>query len=300
MRHSLTDSFVSSFRSIVLPREHGSWSLALEPVALGLLVAPSRAGACLALAACAGFVARRPLKLALTLPTTDPRHPTALRWLTLLTLLAALALAAVLTLAILRNTQNPPASVSSLRTVPISGRFSVANLRITQNWGVAALWPLALVVPFGAAFLAFDRRGEMRAAEAEICGSLAFALLPATFATLAGWSTAPALALAAVMITRSVPTILTVRTALRRAKGQRAVTWPALSAALAGVVVLTALQRAGLVPLAAVACALGFAARSAWLLSPATPAWSARRIGTMEAALGLAFLATLTVAYWLA
>ena len=40
---------------LTLPKEHGSWSLALEPVAFGLLVAPSAAGAALALAAGLGF-----------------------------------------------------------------------------------------------------------------------------------------------------------------------------------------------------------------------------------------------------
>ncbi len=35
---------------LTLPKEHGSWSLALEPVAFGLLVAPSAAGAALTLA----------------------------------------------------------------------------------------------------------------------------------------------------------------------------------------------------------------------------------------------------------
>ena len=40
---------------LTLPNEHGSWSLALEPLALGLLVAPSAAGAALGLAAACGF-----------------------------------------------------------------------------------------------------------------------------------------------------------------------------------------------------------------------------------------------------
>jgi hypothetical protein len=55
----------SPWRDVVLPREHGSWSLALEPLALGLLVAPSAPGGCLAVATLAGFLARRPLKIAL-------------------------------------------------------------------------------------------------------------------------------------------------------------------------------------------------------------------------------------------
>ena len=54
--------------AVFLPREHGSWSLALEPLALGLLVVPSAAGAALAAAALAGFFARRPLKAAACRP----------------------------------------------------------------------------------------------------------------------------------------------------------------------------------------------------------------------------------------
>jgi hypothetical protein len=52
-------------RSVALPAEHGGWGLTLEPGLLGLLVAPSAAGACLAAAAMVAFVARTPLKVAL-------------------------------------------------------------------------------------------------------------------------------------------------------------------------------------------------------------------------------------------
>ena len=53
------------WRSVAVPSEHGGWGLTLEPVLLGLLVAPSAAGLCLGLAAFVGFVARTPLKLVL-------------------------------------------------------------------------------------------------------------------------------------------------------------------------------------------------------------------------------------------
>jgi hypothetical protein len=49
-----------SLRAVLLPREHGSWSLALEPLALGLVAAPSWPGACFAIGALALFLARRP------------------------------------------------------------------------------------------------------------------------------------------------------------------------------------------------------------------------------------------------
>ena len=51
--------------AVALPSEHGGWGLTIEPGLLGLLVAPSIAGACLALAALLLFVLRTPLELAL-------------------------------------------------------------------------------------------------------------------------------------------------------------------------------------------------------------------------------------------
>jgi hypothetical protein len=47
---------MARWRDVILPKEHGSWSLALEPIALGLLVAPSWAGGSLAVAVLAGFL----------------------------------------------------------------------------------------------------------------------------------------------------------------------------------------------------------------------------------------------------
>lgn len=52
-------------RAVAMPSEHGGWGLTIEPGLLGLLVAPSIAGACLALAALVLFVLRTPLELAL-------------------------------------------------------------------------------------------------------------------------------------------------------------------------------------------------------------------------------------------
>jgi hypothetical protein len=50
---------------VAVPTEHGGWGLTLEPAVLGLLVAPSGAGACLAAAALAAFLVRTPLKTVL-------------------------------------------------------------------------------------------------------------------------------------------------------------------------------------------------------------------------------------------
>src|SRR5215471_15740861 len=80
-------SYLRQAANLVLPKEHGSWSLALEPVALGLFVAPSVAGGALALTAVTVFFLRRPLKLGLA-TKTDPRRPMALACVSILSLLA--------------------------------------------------------------------------------------------------------------------------------------------------------------------------------------------------------------------
>src|SRR5206468_7410134 len=136
------------------------WSLALEPVALGLLVASSPAGTGLAVAAVAGFFLRRPLKMIFR-EHDDSRHEMAL---VCAFILAAIALA--------------------------------GGLAAMELAGVARLWPL---IPAGAAALAFvwfDSRNEGREGAAEIAGSIAFGFLPAVFGTLAGFDAPRSLALA--------------------------------------------------------------------------------------------------------
>ncbi len=250
-------------KSLLLPKEHGSWSLAFEPVVLALLVAPSRAGAALAAAVAIGFLTRRPLKLAVTSATEDPRRDPAAKFALLFAALATAALVAAAALG--------------------SGR---------------ALWPLLLAAPFGAAFLWFDLRNEMREAEAELAGSIAFALVPAAFATLAGWPAAAALSLAAISLVRNVPTVLTVRTYLRLGKGQLAARSPAIVTATCGVAGLAALAAFGLVPWLAAGLAGVLLARTIFLLSGRRLPWSARQIGQLEAGLGVLGLGLVAAAYW--
>lgn len=251
----------ASLRSVLLPREHGSWSLAFEPVALALLAAPTAAGAALAGAVAAGFLTRRPLKLAVTTPAADSRRSVALRCL------AALAAAGLLGL-------------------------------VAAAWAGPAsrLWPLLAAAPLGGLFWRFDRRGEMRAAEAELAGSAAFALLPATFASLAGWPAAETWALAALALARSVPTVLTVRAYLKARKGAGAGRARALLAGLVAAAGLVLLARIGAVPLLAAGWGGLLLARTAWLVGPWAPAWPATRVGMMEAVLGITFCTSLGAA----
>ncbi|MFN8095814.1 MAG: YwiC-like family protein [Vicinamibacteria bacterium] len=58
-----------------LPAEHGGWGLLAEPIVLGLVLAPSAGGSCLALAALAAFLARHPLRLVLMDRRKGARYP---------------------------------------------------------------------------------------------------------------------------------------------------------------------------------------------------------------------------------
>lgn len=234
---------------LTLPKEHGSWSLALEPVAFGLLVAPSAAGAALALAAVSGFFLRRPMKLLLS-RKSDPRQS-----------LAAVGLAIL--------------ALTGLTSLLLAVRFGAPG-----GW-----WPLLPAALAGAVFAWCDNRNEAREGAAEIAGVVSFSLLPAAFGALAGWSLPASLALAAIMLVRSVPTVLTVRTSIRIRKGRPCVIAPALLTAGAGVLLIAWLVALRLAPWLALFFALLLAARTAWLLLW-RPQLTARTVGIIEAVLG--------------
>lgn len=241
---------------LALPKEHGSWSLALEPVALGLLVAPSPAGAALAVAAISGFFLRRPLK-------TWSRDQDDERWKT--------------------------ARASGFILVIIA---AVGLSLAAKIGGVERLWPLLPAALAGLVFAWCDSRNEAREGAAEAAGAAAFGLLPAAFASLAGWSGTAALALASVMLVRSVPTVLTVRTNLRMKKRQDVSIAPALLAAGLGLALCVCLVSLRLAPWTAVLFAAVLAGRSVWLLCWRPP-MAARTIGLIEATLGGLMVLTL-------
>ncbi len=246
---------------LTLPKEHGSWSLALEPVALGLLVAPSAAGGMLAVAALAGFFLRRPLRLAWR------GHLDA------------------------RQVEPLVLSLLVLATLALGGLWLSAKFG-----GVEKLWPLLPAAAAGLVFAWADSRNEARQGVAELAGAVAFGILPAAFGTLAGASVAGALALTAMMLVRSVPTVLTVRTCLRVLKGETFSIVPALVVAVAGIFLTAWLAALHLLPWTGVIFAVAFAARTIWLLLW-RPRLTARTIGLTEAVLGVILLLVLALTW---
>lgn len=246
---------------LVLPKEHGSWSLAFEPVALGLLAAPSEAGIPLALAAGAAFFLRRPLRLLLQ-ARPDPRRP-----------LAALCAGSLI--------------LSAGAGLALAARLG----------GVAQLWPLIPAAFAGAIFVWFDARHENRAGAAEIAGAASFALLPAAFALLAGWQPESSLALAAVMLARSVPTVMLVRTLLRHAKGQPTTKAPVLLAAMIATGILFWLASLSLAPWMTVAISFLLLARAIWCLAADRSRLTARQLGFLELVWGAVVVLAAAIAW---
>lgn len=245
----------TSWRDVAWPKEHGSWSLAFEPVALGLLAAPTSPGVALAVAIAGGFFARRPMRIAFQ-DRKPERRRAARRALVLCTVLAALGIGWVV-------------RAAGLEVLP---------------------W-LAPSIALGAAFLVFDWRQNGREQVAELLGALAFAWLPAVFAALAGWSAGAAAALGVVMVGRSVPTVVTVRSVLRGQKSGKRQVAAALVLSVAASAAGGWLVREGLAPAAAAMMLVLLAVRTFVLLVAPAPTLRASRLGMIEAVLGVLFVA---------
>ncbi len=243
-------------RSIFLPKEHGSWSLALEPVVFGLLVVPGPASVALALGAVAAFFSRRPFKTTITAPRQD----------------------ALLTLAML--------------TTATSGGFALAII----FGSFSAMWPLLPTLPLALLYLYWDRQNENRAVSAELAGSSLFAFIPAAMATLNGHDWRFALSLSAVMLARSAPAVITVRTWLRRRKGRAASLIPAIAVTMLALGSITLLWQTGDTPWVAHALILFSCARLT-LLFKSEVHWSAKHVGMAEAAFGILYIVSTSVGF---
>lgn len=242
-------------RDVLLPAEHGAWAFLGEPILLGLLVAPSGAGALVALAAIGAFLARRPLRFVVGDRRKGRRYPrTAIagRALALAALVAALTLAAAAALS----------------------RGSV-------------LIAVALALPFAALALAFDLGQRPREAAAEIAATLALGASAAAIAFAAGWPAAPALALWAIVACRAAPAVLYVRARLRLDRGEPAGIAFALGGHVLAIAAIAWLSARGLAPWLAAAAMTLLLIRAALGLSPARPRWTTMQLGLSEIAFGL-------------
>ena len=245
----------TSLRRVLLPTEHGGWAFLGEPLVLGLVLAPSGAGVCVALAAVAAFFARQPLKLFgadRRRGKVYPRTIVAERAFAACTLLGALALAAALALA-----RGP----------------------LLQAVGAAA--------PVAAVALAFDLSRRSRDLAAELSGAFAMGASASAIALAAGWPALPAFGLWGVLVARALGTIAFVRARLRLERGEP---WSAAGVAVSqalAIALAVALAAAQAAPRATVAAMALLAVRAAWGLSPWRPRLRTAMLGVSEIVAGL-------------
>ena len=178
----------STLRAVAIPTEHGGWSLTLEPVLLGLLVAWSWPGLSLGVAAMLAFLARTPLKLVLV----DGWRG---RWLTRTTVAAQVAGAELLVLATLVT--------------------AAALTADAQFW-----WPLLAAAPLVAIELWFDMRSRSRRLLPELAGTVGIGSVAAAIALADGNDTVVALGLWIVVAARAAAAIPYARTQVFRTRGR--------------------------------------------------------------------------------
>ena len=164
-----------ALRPLALPPEHGAWAFLLEPIAVGLLIAPSAGGAWIAAGAIAAFLSRHPLLLALRDRENGRRYPRTAICERLGLGYAALA-------------------VLALAQVPMK-----------------ALLPLAAALPL----VVLHMRSSGRSVGSELAAVVAPSATVAAIALAAGVSPFTAVALWVLIAARAIAAVLFVRSALR-------------------------------------------------------------------------------------
>lgn len=182
--------FFKKYRSVALPAEHGGWGFLLEPILLGLWLAPSVSGVLIALAATAGFLIHQPLKIAYK----DHRRGR-------------------------RYTRTRHAERFTIGYGLIAG-LSLLGATVTAK---GDFWPvLFLMLPLVVVQLTYDALNDSRAFIPEAAGAIALNGIAALIVLVNGGEIGFALLLWAALVLRTIPAIAYVRARLQWIKRQSA------------------------------------------------------------------------------
>ena len=241
-------------RSIALPTEHGGWGFTLEPILLGLLVAPSVAAWGISAAALGIFLARRPLKI---LSTDLVRR----RWL--------------------------PRSRVALAFACFYGGIGLAGaIGALATADGPFLIPVVVALPLALLALRADAHSKNRTLTAELSGSIAMGATVAAIAIADGWDLPPAFGLWLVLGARDVAAIMLVRGQVRRLHGKLPDTRLIYAAQAAAVAAVAIGAATGIAPWLSVV-AIGLIALVAVVSLNREPV-PAKAIGWTQMAVGLA------------
>jgi hypothetical protein len=254
-----------SIRSIALPTEHGGWGFTLEPILLGLLVAPSAAAWELSVAALAVFLARRPFKLV----STDVVRR---RWL--------------------------PRTTTAAVFTGLYGGIAVAGIAGAVVTAEAPFWaPFLVALPLAGLALYGDAHSRSRTLLAEIAGSAAMGSTVAAITLAAGWDARPAFGMWIVLVARGIGTIALVRGQIRRVHGKPTLPARIYSAQALAIAVVLAAAVAGWVPWLAYVAIIGIALLA--YVSLRRPPVPAQVVGWTQIAVGLAVVLSTAIGVWM-
>jgi hypothetical protein len=249
-------------RTVAMPSEHGGWSLTLEPVLLGLLVAWSWPGLALGSAAMLAFLARTPVKLVLV----DQWRG---RWLERTSVAARIATVEVLVL---------------------------VGLVVSAALGAdARFWlPLLAAAPLVSIELWFDMRSRSRRLLPELSGTVGIGSAAAAIALAGGAEAVLALGLWVVIAARAAAAIPYARTQVFRARGRPHSVWHSDLAQALAVGAVTSAWVIDAVPFAAAAAIVAVAVFNVGAVR-ATPR-PAKVIGLQQMFFGIAIVIITAVA----
>jgi YwiC-like protein len=250
-------------RPVALPGEHGGWSLLAEPIAVGLLLAPSISGALLSLAAVAAFLARHPLRLAIG----DLRRG--------------------------RNTERTRLAKRFTFLYASIALLTFVGALVTANGSF--LLPLVIATPFASIQFIYDAKGRSRALLPELAGATGIASVVAAIALAAGLSYSAAFALWAILIARVIPTILYLRVRLHRLRGKTASSFAPLAFHVAAVLIGVILAVSGTGSMLAVAALGLLLVRAISGLLNRDMNVRAKTLGVRELIFGVAFVILVSV-----
>jgi hypothetical protein len=250
-----------AWRAVAVPDEHGGWGLTAEPVLLGLLVAPSWAGAALGVAAFVAFLVRTPLKLVLV---DRWRH----RWL---------------------DRSRLAATIAAVELVALVALSLGAGVRAGWEW----LIPVALAAPLVGVELWFDMRSRGRRLVPELCGAVGIAAAATSIALVGGADAWVAVALWVVLAARAIATMPFVRVQIGRLRGHTVRLARSDRAQVGGAALaLTAIPLAPSATAGAIAVVTLAGTQLVWVRRPPVPA---KTLGLRQLALGLMIVAITAV-----
>lgn len=254
-----------NFKRIALPASHGGWGFLLEPILLGLLVAPSVAGGWLSLAAFGVFLLQQPLRLTLADWLKRRRYPRT-RW--------------------------------AERFVALYGLVMVMSFGLALVTTLAPFWhPLLLAMPLASFQLYYDVKNRGRDLLPELAGALALGALAPAIALAAGWSLFPALTLWLILATRAITSIMYVRARLRLERGEEVTRWPVSLVHLLSGLGLSWMAYLGSTSWLVVIALVVLAGRAIIGLSPYRRTVPTRVIGFQEMGYGLLVVLLTAIGY---